>query len=212
MSLIDCTPLDVIKKAAAMPYQSPESEELIGRVWDSGHRSIARHGMASFLVEGVSQSLLRQLSRHPHINLTVKSSRYCSFEDTLYIVPPYVKPEDRLDYSKDLNTLAAIYERWNKDKRGYSTEHSREISKMLLPLGATTDLIISGNFQGLYEFLQLRLCLRAEWEIRGLAYEMAEILKDQMPVIFSGLGCRGDERGYCPESHGRCGKHSQKAA
>ncbi len=211
VSLIDCTPIDAIKKAAAMPYQNPESEMLVGRVWASGHRSIARHGMASFLVEEVSQSLLKQLSRHPHINLTVKSSRYCSFEDSIAAVPPFLAFEDRLDYSCDLNTVMAIYDRWNK-KEGYTKEQNRELAKMMLPLAITTDLVVSGNFQALYDFLQRRLCRRAEWEIRQLANEMADIMKDQIPVIFNDLGCRGDEYKLCPEVHGACGKWPKKAA
>ena len=211
VSLIDCTPIEAVKKAVAIPYQSPESEELVGRVWDSGHRSIARHGMASFLVEGVSQSLLRQLSRHPHINLTVKSSRYCDQEDTLCVVPPFLAWEDRMDYSRDVNQIMALYDRWNK-REGYTKEQNRELAKMMMPLSITTDLVVSGNFQALYEFLQLRICKRAEWEIREMACEMAEILKDQMPVIFAGVGCKGDERGYCPEGYGACGKYPKRVA
>lgn len=211
VTLIDCTPLDAIMKAAAMPYQSPESEVLVKRVWDSGHRSIARHGMASFHVEGVSQSLLRQISRHPHINLTVKSSRYCSFEDSTCVVPPFLAWEDRIDYSRDVNTIMALYDRWNK-KEGYAREYQRELAKMMMPLTITTDLVVSGNFQALYEFLQLRICKRAEWEIRELANLVAEELKDQMDVIFDGLGCRGDEYGFCPEGHCACGKYPRRAA
>lgn len=211
VTLIDCTPLDAVMKAAALPYQSPESVELVGRVWNSGHRSIARHGMASFLVEEASQSMLRQLSRHPHINLTVKSSRYCSFEDGNAVVPPFLAWEDRLDYCRDVNQIMALYDRWNK-KEGYTKEQNRELAKMMMPLSMTTDLVVSGNFQALYELLQLRLCKRAEWEIRGMAEKMAEILKDQMGIIFDSLGCKGDELGFCPEGHGACGKHPRQAA
>ncbi|BAF60331.1 predicted alternative thymidylate synthase [Pelotomaculum thermopropionicum SI] len=211
VTLIDRTPVDVLFKAAAMPYQSRPTEGLVKRVWESGHRSIARHGMASFLVEGVSQSLLKQLSRHPHVNLTVKSARYCSFEDTECVVPPSLKWQDRLEYADDYNTIMIIYEKWNR-REGYTEPERREMAKLMLPLGSTTSLVISGNFQALYEFLQLRLCKRAEWEIRKMAGQMAEVLKDQVPVIFENLGCKGDELSYCPETHGACGKHPKKPA
>ena len=80
VTLLHYTPIDPIIKATAMPYQSKESTGLVKRVFDSNHRSVVRHGMASFLIEGVSQSLLRQISRHPHLNLTVKSTRYCNMQ------------------------------------------------------------------------------------------------------------------------------------
>ena len=116
-----------------------------------------------------------------------------------------------MDYSRDVNQIMALYDRWNK-REGYTKEQNRELAKMMMPLSITTDLVVSGNFQALYEFLQLRICKRAEWEIREMACEMAEILKDQMPVIFAGLGCKGDDLGYCPEGFGACGKYPKRAA
>jgi thymidylate synthase (FAD) len=95
---------------------------------------------------------------------------------------------------------------------GYTKEQGRELAKLHLSLGSTTDLVISGNYQALFEFLQLRLCVRAEWEIRKLAEGMATILKDCMPAIFDRLSCKGDEWRVCPESHGSCGKYPGKAA
>ncbi|ACV64592.1 thymidylate synthase, flavin-dependent [Desulfofarcimen acetoxidans DSM 771] len=208
--LIEYTsPLAVIK-ATAMPYQSKESIDVVSRVWNSGHRSIARHGMASFLVEGVSQSLLRQLSRHPHINLTVKSSRFCNMDEVNNAVPPFISLTDRFEYNDDYETIMKIYHKWS-EKDGYNNREQRnELAKLMLPLGSTTDLVLSGNYQALYEFLQLRLCERAEWEIRQLANRLKYILSEIMPVIFKELNCKGNELGYCPEIHGSCGKHMVK--
>ena len=62
ITLLHYTPIEPIMKATAMPYQSKESKGLVKRVFDSGHRSVVRHGMAGFLIEGVSQSLPRQIS------------------------------------------------------------------------------------------------------------------------------------------------------
>ena len=81
---------------------------------------------------------------------------------------------------------------------------------LFLPQASTTDLVVSGNYQALYEFCQLRNCTRSEKEIRELSLKMTKILKEVMPEIFSDLGCRGDELGYCPETIGSCNKYSQK--
>ena len=209
ITLLHYTPIKPLIKAAAMPYQSKESRGLVERVWDSGHRNIARHGMASFLVEDVSQSLLRQLSRHPHINLTVKSTRYCDMSNTGIYVPSSIK-KDRdkyVEYIQDMTGIMRIYTKWKTYEDWSSTE---DIAKLFLPLASTTDLVMSGNYQGLYEFCQLRNCTRSEAEIRKLSLQLTRILKDIMPEIFGNLGCRGDELGYCPEKHGSCGKHPQK--
>ena len=81
----------------------------------------------------------------------------------------------------------------------------------MLPLGSTTDLVLSENYQTLYEFLQLRLCERVEWEIRELAQQVGTLLAEFKPIIFQGLGCRGDELGYFPEGHGACDKYKIKS-
>jgi thymidylate synthase (FAD) len=211
IELLDITSIKVLELAAAEPCQSEPSEKLVQRVWKSRHRSIARHGMAAFLVKDVSQNLLRQLSRHPHINLTVKSSRYNDMGDAAVVYPPFLAPQDMEEYFDGYRQIMELYCYWD-EKEGYPKKARRELAKLFLPLGGTTDLVMSGNFQALYEFLQLRLFSRAEWEIYKMASAMAQLLKEAMPTIFNGLGCRGDEYGFCPEGHGSCGKYRKKTA
>lgn len=209
ITLLHYTPIDPIIKATAMPYQSKESKGLVKRVFDSGHKSVVRHGMASFLIEDVSQSLLRQISRHPHINLTVKSTRYCDMNDADVVIPKSLENGgiEQFDYMNDMELIMGIYAKW----KGYENATGQDdIAKLFLPLASTTDLVLSGNYQALYEFLQLRNCTRTEVEFRKLSLELTKILKGIMPEIFGELGCRADELGYCPETHGSCGKYPKK--
>jgi len=110
--MLECTSINPLVKACNQPYQSVGKEKLVQRVWKSGHRSIARHGMASFLVEGVSQSLLAQLSRHPHLNLSVQSSRYCDMKQGIEngVFPPFIKAREYLELKKHYTAVADTYE------------------------------------------------------------------------------------------------------
>lgn len=209
VELLNYTKIEPISIATAMPYNSKISNGLVTRVWNAGHKSIARHGMASFLIEGVSQSLLRQISRHPHINLTVKSTRYCDMNSAdIYVPTNIIKDNDKYkEYQTDMAMAMQTYSKW----KNYENDTNKEdIAKLFLPLASTTDLVLSGNYQALYEFLQLRNCTRTEQEFRQLSLKMSKILIDIMPEIFAGLGCRGDELEYCPETSGSCGKYPQK--
>lgn len=213
ITLLHHTPIEVLIKATAMPYQSKETKRLVKRVFDTRHRSVVRHGMASFLVEEVSRSLLRQISRHPHINLTVKSTRYCDMSDTKYHIPgqnlfKLSENDNRVEeYSKDMEQILDIYRKW-KVYEGNKKEI--DVAKLFLPLASTTDLILSGNYQALYEFIQLRSCTRAEVEIRILARTLNSELAKVMPELFENLDCKADELGYCPEAYGSCGKYPKK--
>jgi thymidylate synthase (FAD) len=129
--------------------------------------------------------------------------------ETPVVYPPFLKPEHYNEYNEDYLMSKVIYKSWI-NKPGYTKEQGRELAKLHLVLGSTTTLIISGNYQALYEYLQLRLCSRAEWEIRGLAEGMRDRLIPAVPAIFADLGCKGDEYGFCPEAHGGCGKYLQK--
>lgn len=199
------TPLEVMGRAAAMPYQSEPTPELVRRVWDKGHRSIARHGMISFAVYNVSVSLLTQISRHPHINLTVMSSRYCDMTERKIVTPPFLKEEDKHEYEFNMAYAMLTYNDWLY-KPGYTKQEQQEISKMFLPKASTVDMVVSGNYQAVYEFLQLRLCDRAEWEINQLANKMLKICKDKMPVLFADCGPKCDT---CKEP---CHKNTAKTA
>lgn len=196
----------------SLPYDSPVSDKVLNNVWKAGHRSVVRHDIASFLVNGLSQSALRQLSRHPHINLTVKSSRYCDMSEQPIWMPSAVEREENMssvEYEKDMKTIMEIYKKW-KSYEGDKKEV--DVAKQFLPLASTTDVVISGNIQALYEFLQLRNCVRAEEEIRQMSLRMTAILKEKFKGIniFDNLGCAGDEWGLCPETHKPCGKYPVK--
>ena len=210
VTLLHYTPIESLVKATALPYESKESSGLVSRVFKSGHKSIARHGMASFFIEGVSQSLLRQLSRHQHLNLTVKSTRYCDMSNAQHYTPDKLTDGVRADFNEDIDEIMGIYRAWKKHYEG--GEKEVDVAKLLLPLASTTDLVVSGNYQALYEMLQLRNCVRVEEEFRKLSREMSNILQGILPEIFTqDFGCIGDEWHICPENkHMACGKYITK--
>lgn len=211
IKILEISGVEAIRQAAVMPYQSKakDLDKLAYRVWKAGHRSIARHSNISFLVEGISQDALRQLSRHPHINLTVKSTRYCDFKDTTFFMPEWIeKSEYEHDemFHNDFNKVMEFYDKWRRIEKGYGKE---DTAKLFLPLMSTTDLVMSGNIQAMYEFLMLRNCVRASEEIRKMSQTLTQLLSEQdglVGMIFSDLDCKGKEFGYCPE-HESCGKY-----
>ena len=212
IKLIDISNMESIGLAGVMPYQTKvkDNEKLAYRVWKAGHRSITRHSIVTFEVEGISQDALRQLSRHPHINLTVKSTRYCDFNDTTPFIPAWVDVEGLKDeFVKDFHEIIDKYSKWQSIEKAYYEE---DTSKLFLPLASRTNLVMSGNIQAIYEFLILRNCVRASEEIRNMSQAMTKILGEQnglIGMIFYELDCKGEEFGFCPE-HKTCGKYPNK--
>jgi len=223
VSLIEIGGLKGILDSAEMPYQtkSKNSVKLANRVMGYGHKSIARHSIVTFRVDNVSQSCLRQISRHPHINLTVKSSRYCDMSDVDYYIPNSFKnnKEAIKEYNEDMKIMLDIYKKWHNYEELVGL---KDVSKMFLPLGSQTDLIISGNIQAMEDMLTTRVCIRTEEEFRYIALEMVKLLQhydnrdkndnsdEFIRLRFNNFGCKGKELGYCPEYKG-CGLYPPKS-
>ncbi len=72
--------------------------------------------------------------------------------------------------------------------------------------GHTTSILISVNARELLHFAKLRCCNRAQWEIRGVARAMVELLNEaDGSAIFRSYGPTCAVTGRCPEGKMSCG-------
>jgi thymidylate synthase (FAD) len=58
----------------------------------------------------------------------------------------------------------------------------------VLPNGVNTNLVVTMNARELYNFFGLRLCSRAQWEIRKIAWLMLEEVRRVHPILFRFAG------------------------
>jgi thymidylate synthase (FAD) len=61
------------------------------------------------------------------------------------------------------------------------------------------------NARVLLHFFEQRLCMRAQWEIRGVADQMLLLAGDVCPSVFKGAGPKCVSLGKCPEGKMTCG-------
>ena len=77
----------------------------------------------------------------------------------------------------------------------------------LLLSGQTVPVLTTMNAGELYVFFRLRCCNRAQWEIRGIARAMMELLNEtEARPIFQGYGPSCAVTGRCPEGAMCCGR------
>ena len=78
-----------------------------------------------------------------------------------------------------------------------------EDARYLLPMGTVSNMLVTMNARSLLNFFELRLCKKAQQEIRELAERMLSAVKQVAPVIFSSAGppCI---KGNCPEEDEEC--------
>ena len=192
---------------------------------DLGHESPIEHASFTFGIEGVSRSLLAQITRHRIASFSVQSQRYVEEAQFAFVVPPEIEaiPEAKEEYLRAMKEDQAHYERLTallKDKHTKALlaqgvpekEAARRAQKMaiedarfVLPNACTTKMICTMNARSLRNFFALRCCNRAQWEIRDVAWQMLRLVRGVAPRLFANAG-PGCLRGACPEGKMTCGK------
>lgn len=181
-----------------------EADEFIEKIISSGHQSVLEHISYTFAIEGVSRSLLCQLSRHRiGISLSVRSQRYCSEDNFETVMPPSIANNETVKdgFNAVMEDVKMVYDVF-VNKFNIPKEEARSI----LPNACCTRMIVTMNARELLHFFSLRCCQRAEFEIRKLANEMLKLCKQVSPTIFKNAGASCVQNGFCPEGPMSCGR------
>lgn len=188
-----------------------DQSDFVQKIMGMGHDSVLEHASFTFGVEGVSRVLLAQLTRHRLASFSVQSQRYVSYEQGFgYIVPPKIAAlgQDAADeYARQMDQMHQWYCQW-QERLGAAGESSNEDARFVLPGACETRLMMTMNVRELRHFFSLRMCSRAQWEIRALATEMHRLCMEVAPALFADAG-PGCLRGACPEGAKSCGRAAE---
>lgn len=184
-----------------------DQSDFVQKIMGMGHESVLEHASFTFGVEGVSRVLLAQLTRHRLASFSVQSQRYVSYENGFgYIMPPKIAAlgeEAQAEYHRQMQQMHQWYCSW-QEKLG-TGEGGNEDARFVLPGACETRLMMTMNVRELRHFFALRMCSRAQWEIRAMATEMHRLCMEVAPTLFADAG-PGCLRGACPEGAKSCGK------
>jgi thymidylate synthase (FAD) len=190
--------------AAAVCTKSPSAIGALRGAMASGHESVAEHACFTFHIENVSRVLLAQLTRHRIASYSVESQRYCG------IRPVWVVPETIVSKGFNEAYLAQCESAYNLFNTMVSQSVPEEDARYVIPECAVCDLILTMNARELRHFFSLRMCNRAQWEIRNLADEMHKLCVTCAPVLFKNSGCGCMTAAGCPEGKRSCGNPRTK--
>lgn len=186
-----------------------KKETLLAHLLGHGHFGPFEHPQITFHVQGVSRSLMAQLTRHRHASFDVQSMRYVSFDDKLPQPGHAVVRIPELDTADPAGRNAEIAERYEDlsddellDRRrhlyGKAMENSfnaydelldlgvaPENARMVLPIGAKVNMVFSVNARMLMHIADMRAAADAQWEIREMTEEILRLAEEWMPLTFS---------------------------
>lgn len=204
---------------------SQKVESFIQMLTDMGHESPVEHVTFTFGIEGVSRSFLAQITRHRIASFSVQSQRYVKENSLCFVTPPEIDADpaaqkiylESMEHSyQSYLSLAELLEEKHfqtfleqglpeKESRRAAEKKAIEDARFVLPNACDTKMIVTMNVRSLNHFFALRCCNRAQWEIRDVATQMLQLVKEVAPTLFarSGPPCVA---GGCPEGKMSCGK------
>lgn len=139
---------------------------------DLGHASPIEHASFTFGIEGVSRTLLAQITRHRIASFSVQSQRYVRLDDFRYVVPPEIEaiPEAKeaflasmeedakryLDLAHKLeegHTARLMAEGMpEKQARAKASKQANEDARFVLPNACETKMVVTMNARSLQNF------------------------------------------------------------
>jgi thymidylate synthase (FAD) len=184
--------------APAEIYAGAEDEEkmlkLIERIISSGHYSTIEHIQVSFAVSNVSRACTHQFVRHRHASFSQQSQRYVKEKGRFdYIIPPTIARDAALKtkFIALMEQISVSYQEFAQ--AGVPAEDAR----FVLPNAAASSLVVSLNLRELIHIANLRLCARAQYEIRKMVEMMCEALNEPWLAPYLVPKCKS--LGYCDE-------------
>ncbi len=180
--------------------------KLIRKVLSSGHLSTIEHVQISYAINGISRACSHQLVRHRHMSFSQKSQRYVREKGQFsYIVPPTIGQNPILEekFDKFMSEISRFY--LELTEYGIPAEDAR----FVLPNAVSTSMVASLNLRELIHLANLRLCSRAQKEIRVLVKMMCEELIKTESWLSEYLVPKCEKLGYCDEERS-CGRKSKE--
>ena len=211
-------PDQLVAAAARLCYSPVGADQLLEKMTEKqvftlvddllamGHESPIEHVSFTFAIEGVSRALSHQLVRHRIASFSQQSQRYVKEDAFDYIIPPSIA-QDAEAKAAFVSLMEQIQSTYNQlSSKGIASEDARYV----LPNACETKIVVTMNARSLYNFLTVRLCTRAQWEIR----KMAELIRAELikvsPLLFELTGPICEREGYCPEGKFSCGRYPVK--
>ena len=181
-------------------YDTADDEEkmlkLISRVISSGHYSTIEHIQITFAISNVSRACTHQLVRHRHMSFSQKSQRYVKEKGQFdYIIPPTIEknPELKEKFEQFMSDISNKYQEFVE--AGIPAEDAR----FVLPNATASSMVASLNLREMIHLANLRLCSRAQYEIRTLVKMMCDELSKQEPWLKDYLVPKCVRLGFCDE-------------
>ena len=175
----------------------PKVEGLVKALWRDGHYSPFEHCALTVALD-VPLFVRDQIVRHKSMSFSVMSGRYAEFKPRFYAPPgerPLVQTGKSLDYRREpgspgqcMASLSSHIDAAADGLRNYrrliDAGVANEVARNALPASTYTQMWVTGTLRSWLHFLDQRLDEHAQWEVRQVAEQVAEIIRHIFPIAY----------------------------
>ncbi|KAB3523371.1 FAD-dependent thymidylate synthase [Corynebacterium sp. zg254] len=172
------------------------NQAYVRHILDVGHTAVLEHSSASMYLRGVSRSCSHEIMRHRHFSFSQLSQRYVPAEEARVVVPEAVRADEQLT-RLFLQSADVAHQAYEEILQGISAQglnqgshaavrakQARQAARAVLPNCTETRFVMTGNFRSWRHFIGTRAAEHADPEIRRIAVECLEKLKQISPEVF----------------------------
>lgn len=166
-----------IERCGRVCYQSQpkgDAADFIRKIINRGHESVLEHVALTFHII-CDRAIMAELTRHRLASFSVESTRYVKYDELTFVnPPPYVQ--------EDLRQAELAYE------DALNGGLAPELARAVLPLCTKTELYMTANLREWRHILKLRTAKAAHPQMRQVAGQILDILREKLPIIVEDIG------------------------
>lgn len=174
------------------PITTESAAKFIAMLIKRGHESVLEHSLLTVRFINCSRGMTHELVRHRLCAFTQESTRYVDERDTAVVAAPSMDVDEPIDVDSVLIPEYSMFTR--REMYGLMAQLYKacreagdppQDARQFLPIGTTSEIVVSANLREWRHIFSLRCDKPAHWEIRGVMCQLlAELKRGPLAPLF----------------------------
>ena len=155
-------------------------DKLLKMLAEAGHHTVFEKSSLHFLITSDVATHIQFLKHRIGVSINAESARYKELKDDKFYIPQDWPEEEVQRYVAHMEVCLEQYHKTLERlvEAGISRKRAKESARFYLPYGNQITADVMFNFRSFYHFLHLRYSEHAQLEIREIARQMLDLVKE----------------------------------
>lgn len=164
-------------------------DKMLIRLAQAGHETPFEKSAIHFLVTADTASHIHLIKHRIGVSINVESARYKELKDDKFYVPTDWNGVEVFDLLEHLERSYELYHKYvARLEPKLGRKRAKESARYFLPYAQQVTMDVQFNFRSFIHFLRLRLDEHAQKEIREIAQQMLDLVRETGDFKYSLVG------------------------